>query len=291
MKSHYKKDGFENEKFIVIPTESFANYLEHPLVNALFITDIGFFPEASYHYRERKEGIDEFILIYCTGGRGFIEIEGQKIELQSNKLFCIPKNAGHKYYADEKDPWSILWVHFKGENVKYFPLNNKEVRQLGSSEANERLMYLFKLLIDMLEINYTLGNFIYEAQVLALILAEIYYRESSLDLDKQNQYLRKAIHYMYRNLDKDLTLEDIAEHMKLSKSYLNNIFNKYANRAPIDFYIYLKMQQACKYFRMTDMKVYEVGKKLGYEDQYYFSRIFKKMIGISPMAYKKNDQL
>jgi len=42
------------------------------------------------------------------------------------------------------------------------------------------------------------------------------------------------------------------------------------------------MQEACKYFKMTDLHIYEVSKKLGYQDPYYFPRIFKKIIGISP---------
>ncbi len=286
-----KKDGFKDEKLIVIPTESFTSYREHPLVKTLFLTDVGFFPEAKDHYRERKEGIEEFILIYCTDGKGTVELADEKFELHSNEVFCIPSHTGHRYYADQNEPWSVLWAHFKGENVQYFPLTEKRIIPLETPKANDRLQSLFSLLISVLEHNYTLGNFIYTSQLLSVILSEIYFREKASDIDKQNQYLTKAIRYMYSNMDVELTLDDIVDYMKLSKSYLNSIFKEHVQRSPVDFYIHLKMQQACKYFKMTDMLVYEVSNKLGYQDPYYFSRIFKKVIGVSPRDYCNSSDL
>ena len=63
-----KRDGFKDEQYFIIPTESFKEYLKHPLVKAMYLTDIGFFPKAYHHYREREEGTEEYILLYCTEG-------------------------------------------------------------------------------------------------------------------------------------------------------------------------------------------------------------------------------
>ena len=52
----WKRDGFRGEKMIVLPTESFQDYVEHPLVRRLYLTDVGIFPRAEYHFRERKDG-------------------------------------------------------------------------------------------------------------------------------------------------------------------------------------------------------------------------------------------
>ncbi len=290
MDTQYKKDGFKDEILIVIPTESFSPYLEHPLVRALYLTDVGYFPSADHHFRERKEGISEYILIYCIDGQGSIVVNDVRFELTSKQVFCIPRHTRHLYYADSQDPWSILWVHFKGDNAAYFPLNDLRIIDLGPARTNERLMYLFRQLIAILEQNYTLGNFIYASNLLTLILSEVYFREKESDTDKQNQYLTRVIRYMYNNLDKDLTLASLADHMQLSRSYLNSIFKKYARRSPVDFFIHLKMQQACKYLKMTDLRIYEVSIRLGYQDPYYFSRIFKKVIGVSPREYKHAEK-
>lgn len=48
----WKRDGFRGEKMIVLLTESFQDYVEHPLVRRLYLTDVGIFPRAEYHFRE-----------------------------------------------------------------------------------------------------------------------------------------------------------------------------------------------------------------------------------------------
>ena len=76
-----KRDGFKDEQYFIIPTESFKEYLKHPLVKAMYLTDIGFFPKAYHHYREREEGTEEYILLYCTEGEGYIHIGNKKYHL------------------------------------------------------------------------------------------------------------------------------------------------------------------------------------------------------------------
>ena len=115
-----KREGFKGERMIVLPTEAFRDYVEHPLVRRLYLTDVGFFPCAQDHYRERKDGIEEYILIYCTEGKGVIRVEGREYHLGPNQAFCIPRWRGHRYWACGEEPWSILWVHFKGEDTAFY---------------------------------------------------------------------------------------------------------------------------------------------------------------------------
>lgn len=284
-----KSDGFRDEKYMIVPTESFAEYMAHPLIRAAYLTDVGFFPKAKEHYREREEGADQYILIYCTEGKGVIEVEDQLYRLEKSDAFCIPRNVRHKYYADEKEPWSILWVHFKGENTNYFPLEERKIVHINSRHSDNRMMVLFNLLFRVLERNYTIGNFIYISQVLSLILSEIYFREKVDESSVQDRHVTMVIRYMYQHLRENLTLEEISEEVQLSKSYLNAVFKAQTGKSPVEFFIHLKMQEACKLLKSTDYYIYEVSAELGYTDQYYFSRIFKKVVGVSPKDYKNGD--
>lgn len=284
-----KSDGFRDEKYMIVPTESFAEYMAHPLIRAAYLTDVGFFPKAKEHYREREEGADQYILIYCTEGKGVIEVEDQIYRLEKSDAFCIPRNVRHKYYADEKEPWSILWVHFKGENTNYFPLEERKIVHINSRHSDNRMMVLFNLLFRVLERNYTIGNFIYISQVLSLILSEIYFREKVDESSVQDRHVTMVIRYMYQHLRENLTLEEISEEVQLSKSYLNAVFKAQTGKSPVEFFIHLKMQEACKLLKSTDYYIYEVSSELGYTDQYYFSRIFKKVVGVSPKDYKNGD--
>ncbi|MFV0364560.1 MAG: helix-turn-helix domain-containing protein [Suipraeoptans sp.] len=293
MKNNYykKKDGFKNEQYFVIPMETFSDFKKNPLIKGLYLTDIGFFPNALHHYREREEGIEESILIYCMEGEGVVVIGNKQYIVRENQAFCIPANQKHKYYASEKNPWSIFWVHFKGDETKYYPINEKQVIDINSKPAEGRIVTLFDILFRVIKRNYTLGNFIYMSQVLSLILSEIYFREKVDEASKQNKHVTMIIRYMYKNLDKALNLDDLATEIGLSKSYINATFKKCTDKAPIDFFINLKMQEACKQLKATDKYVVEISQNLGYDDPYYFSRIFKKVVGVSPKEYRSGNYI
>ncbi|MCD7806870.1 MAG: AraC family transcriptional regulator [Lachnospiraceae bacterium] len=284
-----KRDGFKGEKMIVLPTEAFSDYVSHPMVRRLYLTDVGFFPKATHHYRERRDGAEEYIFIYCTEGKGDIYVDGKRFTLRENEAFCIPRFRRHRYYACEEDPWSILWVHFKGEDARYYPVEECRIIKFTTANATNRMLFLFELLFRVLEGNYALGNFIYISQVLSLILAETYHREKQNSVMEQNKHVTSVIRYMQSHLNENLTLEQLVDEFGLSKSYLNVIFKKHTQHAPMDFFLHLKMREACRMLKVTELYVYEVAQRLGYRDQYYFSRIFKKVVGVSPNEYKYGD--
>ena len=210
----WKADGFRGEQMIVLPTESFQAYMEHPQVKRMYLTDIGFFPCAKHHFRERREGIEEYIFIYCTEGKGTILVEGQEYTLRENQAFCIPRLKKHLYYACREDPWSILWVHFNGEDTCLFPLDQQKPVTFSSENAANRMHFLFDLLFRVLDGSYTLGNFIYISQVLSLILGETYHREKENTTLEQNKQVTNVIRYMSRHLE---------ENLKLSQCHLSEI--------------------------------------------------------------------
>lgn len=284
-----KEDGFRGERMIVLPIEAFSEYVENPLVKRMYLTDVGFFPKANHHYMDRKEGIEEYIFLYCLEGEGTIWVNGKKYVLCENEAFCIPRFLKHCYYSDKENPWSILWVHFKGEDTQYFPLDERRIVRFKSSYASNRMMFLFDLLFRVLEGNYTLGNFIYISQVLSVILSETYHREKKNDVVEQNRHVTNIVKYMYQHIGENLTLERLCREFDLSKSYVNAIFLKCTQHAPMEFLINLKMREACNMLRSSEMYVYEIAQRLGYKDQYYFSRLFKKVVGMSPKEYRNND--
>lgn len=290
MEEFSKREGFKGERMIVLPTEALQAYVSHPLIKRLYLTDVGFFPTAKNHTRTRKEGIEEYILLYCVEGSGDIWVKGNKYHLNENEAFCIPRHEPHRYCASKQQPWSVLWVHFKGEDTQYYPLNQCQVVKPMVAEEN-RMMFLFDLLFTALEDDYSLGNFVYISQVLSLVLAQLYQRRSASATSGQNRHLTYAIRYMYRHLHENLTLGELSKELELSKSYLNVIFQKYAHRAPLEFFVHLKMTQACKQLKATDLCIYEIAQQLGYSDPYYFSRLFKKVVGVSPKEYKEGNYI
>ena len=150
-------------------------------------------------------------------------------------------------------------------------------------------MFLFSLLFRVLDANYTEGNFIYLSQVLHLILAETYFREKKDATSIQNKMVTKIIRYMYAHLTKPLTLAKSPALSDCPRAISTYCFNSIQAGRPMDFFINLKMKHACRVLRSTSYPVCEIAKQLGYNDPYYFSRIFKKTIGIAPKLYRQSD--
>ena len=107
----------------------------------------------------------------------------------------------------------------------------------------------------------------------------------------KSQYLNRVITYMRDHLQENLTLTRIAREAWLSESYLNAVFKECVKCAPMDYYINMKMDKACYLLCNTDMHIYQVAQYLGYDNQYYFSRAFKKVLGVPPKKYKEMPRI
>ena len=107
----------------------------------------------------------------------------------------------------------------------------------------------------------------------------------------KSQYLNRVITYMRDHLQENLTLTRIAREAGLSESYLNAVFKECVKCAPMDYYINMKMDKACYLLCNTDMHIYQVAQYLGYDNQYYFSRAFKKVLRVPPKKYKEMPRI
>src|SRR6476619_1837961 len=115
--AHRKKDGFKGQKAIVLPGKIVKRCENSPLINNLFVTDIGFYPKANFHYMKIPIGISQHILIYCIDGKGWVQLDHQEYEIKSGQFFVVPAETVHQYGSDEEVPWSIYWLHFKGRSA------------------------------------------------------------------------------------------------------------------------------------------------------------------------------
>lgn len=287
-----KRDGFKNERYVKFPTMNFPSYLAHPLVEHTYATELGYYPKAKHHYRERLDGADEAIMFFCQEGQGTIciytENHWEKISIQPFSIFCIPPKIPHYYYSNDADPWSIIWVHFSSPLIEQLPIQSFTLASMSDGQKREILEASLIELFSMDRKNYTLENAIFIANLLRHILVTSYYYLDTTHSNQKKDYLLTAcIQYMAQHLQAFITLEDLSQKFNVSTSYLNKIFKKETGKSPIGFFTKLKMDEACKLLRITKLKIIEIAKELGYDDPYYFSRLFKKYNHMSPKAYRE----
>lgn len=283
------KDGFKNEKIIICPESITKQFDNIPTIYNLLITDIGLFPNAKFHYRERSKGVNEHILIFCTGGEGFVEFNGVKYSLSKSDIIIIPPNTPHLYFTNNDNPWDILWVHFKGDYTKYF-FKDYEFNNLihCSIDIVTKLNFIFNDILNILEKGLTENNLVYASQSLCHMISLILINnvDSNYYINNSSRYIDKAISYMNDNLNKHLSLDEIANIIGLSRSHTSLIFKQHTNYSPLEFFTHIKIQTACSLLKYGTTSIKEISYTLGYEDQYYFSRVFKKVMGVSPLGYR-----
>ncbi len=287
----HKSDGFLGQKMFVLPPAIRQELEQHPIGKLLYITDIGYFPKALHHNRTRKQGAKEDILIFCVEGQGKVNVGGQTILINANEFCLLKKSIPHSYEADPKHPWSIYWIHFDGskseEICKNTPIHNKI--SLRSSIEQGRIA-MFNDFFQVLEAGITTEKVLYiSMQLWGLMSSFVFSSLYSKNLPEQNR-VEKAIKYMKTKLHTSISLENIADNIKCSVSHLSATFKEQSGYSPLNYFILLKMQEACRLLSLSQLSIKEIAFHLGYSDPYYFSRLFKKTIGSSPKAYRLNNK-
>jgi AraC family transcriptional regulator of arabinose operon len=284
----------ENEKFmfiaksINIPINILEKEGKNKILSNLMVLCAGYFKEATHHIIQRSS-IDEYILIYCTEGKGFLEIGNIKHVINKGDiLFCF-KNTPHFYYADEKEPWTIYWAHFNGQTVSCFldvieVSTENPVLHIG---LDQKILSQFHEVFNILSKGYSLCNLIYASTCFQEILSYLFKLKTYSSLSKEMDIdIQQIINIMLENINTTFSLEQFANQIHVSKYHFSRKFKDKTGYSPIDYFIHLKIQKACELLDTTDMKIFEISNLLGYKNQYYFSLAFKKTIGCSPKHYK-----
>lgn len=284
-------DRFFRARSIVITKKQLKTIKVNPLFGGLYISDIGFYPNAINHYRKRKKGINEHILIYCINGSGSIYIGNNVYQLVANSYFVIHAQEAHSYWASEDSPWSIYWLHFGGERsfcFEEFFGRIIPIEQTLNSRIDDRIN-LFNEIITALESGFSKERIEYANLCLNNLLASFFFVETFRIIKgfKSSDPVDHSIIFMKKNLKKNLKISDISDHVSLSESHLSKIFRNKTGSSPLDYFINLKLQEAIRLLTNESLKIKEAAYRLGYSDPYYFTRIFTKHIGASPASFVK----
>ena len=100
-----------------------------------------------------------------------------------------------------------------------------------------------------------------------------------------NQYVLNAIKYIQFNYSHDISIDDVAKSVGVSRSHLYRVFMLNVGKSPIDYLTEYRINEACKLLRAGNLSIAEVAISVGFFDQFYFSRVFKRAKGMPPSKY------
>lgn len=278
-----------------VPLFACEQLAQHPLTKHLYVEGLGYYPDAVGHNMSRSSH-DDCLIMYCTKGKGSLHVDdtdGLEISVHEGDLMILPKGVAHRYKADRDTPWSMYWAHFNGQSaVEYLNhlIGNSDeyVLSLG---IQPKLITDFESLLSVQKTGYQFSRFIYASNLLAQLLTHIAViapnvgRHANAQLD-----LVTIKNLMEENLSRQLDLDTLAESANLSKFHFSKKYKALTGYSPIQHFIHMKMERACYLLDISEQSVSAISDELGYEDAQYFSRLFKKVVGISPRDYRRLDR-
>jgi AraC-like DNA-binding protein len=292
-KKNQKSRGFTGELIIDIPEVAIGQCLKMPLISSLYITKMGFYPRALHHYYHRPNGIAQVIVLYCTDGAGWVQFKKNKLTIKAGEICLIPAGLPHSYGADAVSPWTIYWLHLNGAscNEVVEAIANVGDKDVGKVHVGfvEKRNYVFEQIADTFKKGYSTSNLLFANLLLlqyvsTFIFPDYFNTEPSYAQDAGPT--DRAILFMQQHLSQALTLDNIARSAHLSVSFFSRKFKHDTGYAPIEYFNHLRIQKACQLLHFTKYRVSEIANEIGIEDPFYFSRLFKQQMGMSPAAYR-----
>lgn len=209
---------------------------------------------------------DFYEIHYVVSGKGYFENENGVYEVTGGKYFIIRPGEKIFYRADDNDPWEYIWIGFNGNLSARFD-NIPDIGDFSEAE----------IFFDIKNINEE-KNEEFLASKLFMLYHIFFCREGRNDLPAQ---VSNFINNSYMD---NLRVEDIAEDFGISRVYLTKMFKERYGMTVKDYILQLKIDHAKKLLA-NGYSVSETALLVGYNDQFVFSKIFKKTCGKSPSHF------
>lgn len=246
-------------------------------------------PQASGHpssYRPVASGriIQEYQLIYITRGQGYFCSGGRETAVGEGTILALFPGLLHAYHPDPASGWDEYWVGFRGayaDRLRETGLHVPE-RSCFVVGVHQTLLGIYQNIFETVLAQEPYYQFKAGALVM-LLMAEIMSRTRKAEQGGEAAGLvDRAKVFMLENVDRPLHIEEIAEHLGTGLDRFYDTFKAYTGMPPYQYFLHLKINRAKQLLDTGNLPVKEVAFTLGFEDQYYFSRLFKSKTGITP---------
>ena len=271
----------KNTRVLVTP----ASDGDVPFLQNVEVRLAGYFDKAEGQYMEQPDS-DSCLLLFCTDGQGFAEIDGRVTLVGSGEAVLLLPGSTHVYGASAEHPWSILWVNFTGQMVDFLrekleiPGNGAILRR----NIRESLPLLEQVLSTLAE-GQDLMRLLDASACLQLALCRM--AAANLCYGAQRRHVERAKAYLLEHIEKETSLEELSAAIGVSKFYLIRIFKAHFGTSPMEYLRGVRMQRACDLLLETEMPVKEIGRQLSYSSAYHFAQCFRQYAGCNPSVFRK----
>jgi len=235
---------------------------------------------------------DHYIIHYILDGKGIFQVDGVTYRLEKHDGFLICPGTVVFYQADLEMPWSYTWVGFHGIKAETYlkQANLTHEKPIFRYDADSSLKECFNRMIATKGLakgrEIRLLGLLYEF-LSRLIEVAAHDTTGSEGESRKELYVKKAVEFVQMNFSRKISVAEIADYVKLDRSYLYSIFSSYLNTSPQEFIINFRIEKACELMHNSELSIGDISRSVGYEDALVFSKQFKRTKGIPPREFRK----
>jgi len=223
------------------------------------------------------------MILYTIKGENLSKEDNISINCKKGSWSLFYPDRVHSYKDINNTKWSLAWIHFKGKSItniieNLFYINNNINFFQKNNEAEN---ILFKII--NLSLHRTIISEIQRNNLLIKLLLKLHEMYSS----NLNINITNSINYIHDNYKKKINLTKLSGMSGFSKFHFSRIFKNETGYSPINYIIKLKIEKAKELLEYDNhLKIKEIAKEIGYDDEFYFSKIFKIKTTLTPREYK-----
>ena len=235
--------------------------------------------------------LNDYYIIFITKGKGVFEAENlAPTEVTAGQCFFLFPGVWHRYKPDSKSGWEEYWLGFNGYYIQQLMnnLNFNSAKPFVDIKSNKEVIELLLRISDRVKI----ANLGYHQEIagITLQLLGILHTISKFkvyDNDPVGRLIAKAEFILQESHEKQVDVENLAGQLPMGYSAFRKAFKRITGFSPNQYHLNLRLSRARDLLINTNLNISEITYQTGFDSVFYFSKVFKKKTGISPMAYRK----
>jgi AraC-like DNA-binding protein len=251
----------------------------------------------AHHYFQWAKGrrIADYQMLYIVAGKGMFESEHvAKRKINAGDVFFLFPNEWHRFCPDKKTGWKEYWIEFNGlmmdniRKVNYLTLENP-VYSVGVVDGMIEKFIHVNELIDWQKLSLQFSASATIFQILCDLFASRKF--NTIENTYVEEQIINAKLLIIEHLETRLTLQKVAEKVGMSYSLFRKEFKKYTGFSPHQYQIQVRIQRSKRLLSDTSISIKEIAYELGFESSDYFSRLFKKKVGVTPVQFRDKSRV
>lgn len=248
------------------------------------------------NFKEKPHSHNHIEIAYIISGKSIFNIDDKQYEVKEGDLVIINPYQNHSGLITEPENPSVEFfigfTDFQFENMEKNTLFKNYYPVISTSPSTRKyFLNLIDAIIHENSQNKFGKYFMLKTYLVQFILLVV--REKNNEIDFSNETAKAKVskeisEYFHKHYSEKISLEQIAKNMYLSPFYISKIFKEEIGDTPINYLIKIRLEHAKELLlNHQNLNIKQISSIVGYEDAYYFSKLFKKYYGASPAEFKK----